>query len=129
MTTEEVASRTETTAEVANRLVDLCRMEEYETATRELYADDCVSNEPTDEMGPKVVSGIGGILGKLNRFKEALEERRSNIVSNPVIAGNFFSVSFDMDVTMKGMGRQRMTEIAVYEVKDGKIASEHFFYN
>ena len=33
-----------------------------------------------------------------------------------------------MDVTMKGMGRQKMDELAVYEVKDGKIVKEQFFF-
>lgn len=33
-----------------------------------------------------------------------------------------------MDVTLKGMGRRQMDEIAVYEVKDGKIVKEQFFY-
>jgi hypothetical protein len=33
-----------------------------------------------------------------------------------------------MDCTMKGMGRQKLEEIAVYEVKDGKIVKEQFFY-
>jgi hypothetical protein len=33
-----------------------------------------------------------------------------------------------MDVTMKGQGRMKIEEVAVYEVnKDGKIASEQFF--
>jgi hypothetical protein len=29
---------------------------------------------------------------------------------------------------MKGMGRVKMDEIAVYEVKDGKIVKEQFFF-
>jgi hypothetical protein len=29
---------------------------------------------------------------------------------------------------MKGMGRMKMDEIVVYEVKDGKIVQEQFFY-
>jgi len=33
-----------------------------------------------------------------------------------------------MDCTYKGMGRQKMDEIALYEVKDGKIVKEQFFY-
>jgi limonene-1,2-epoxide hydrolase len=33
-----------------------------------------------------------------------------------------------MDVTMKGAGRINMEEIAVYEVKDGKIVKEQFFF-
>jgi hypothetical protein len=31
-------------------------------------------------------------------------------------------------VTMKGSGRMKMDEIALYEVKDGKIVKEQFFY-
>jgi limonene-1,2-epoxide hydrolase len=33
-----------------------------------------------------------------------------------------------MDVTIKGQGRMKMDEVAVYEVKDGKIVLEHFFF-
>ena len=31
-------------------------------------------------------------------------------------------------VTIKGAGRTKMDEIAVYEVKDGKIVKEQFFF-
>ena len=48
--------------------------------------------------------------------------------SDPVVGGNFFSVAMGMDATMKGMGRVKMDEIAVYEVKDGKIVKEQFFF-
>jgi len=44
------------------------------------------------------------------------------------VAGNYISVAMGMDVTMKGMGRMNMDEIALYEVKDGKIVKEQFFY-
>jgi limonene-1,2-epoxide hydrolase len=33
-----------------------------------------------------------------------------------------------MDVTIRGQGRMKMDEVAVYEVKDGKIVLEHFFF-
>jgi len=33
-----------------------------------------------------------------------------------------------LDATMKGMGRMKLEEICVFEVKDGKIISEQFFY-
>ena len=48
--------------------------------------------------------------------------------SDPVVGGNFFSVAMGMDATMKGMGRIKMDEIAVYEVTDGKIVKEQFFF-
>jgi hypothetical protein len=33
-----------------------------------------------------------------------------------------------VEATMKGQGRVKMDEVAVYEVKDGKIVKEQFFY-
>jgi len=33
-----------------------------------------------------------------------------------------------MDVTMKGAPRMNMDEICLYEVKDGKIIREEFFF-
>ena len=57
-----------------------------------------------------------------------IEEMHSGWCSEPVIGGNHFSVGMGMDVTMKGAGRMQMDEVAVYEVKDGKIAKEQFFF-
>jgi hypothetical protein len=34
----------------------------------------------------------------------------------------------DFDCTFKDEERQKMEEVCVYEVKDGKIASEQYFY-
>ena len=48
--------------------------------------------------------------------------------TTPVIAGNHFAVAAVIDATMKGAPRSAMTEIAVYEVKDGKIVKEQFIY-
>jgi len=48
--------------------------------------------------------------------------------NQPQVAGNHFAVAMGMDVTMKGQPRMTMDEIAVYEVKNGKIVKEQFFY-
>jgi len=32
------------------------------------------------------------------------------------------------DITFKKTGRKSMTELAVYEIEDGKIITEEFFY-
>jgi len=42
------------------------------------------------------------------------------------VAGSSFACTMHMDVTMKGQGRMDMTELCVYQVKDGKIVSEQF---
>jgi len=42
--------------------------------------------------------------------------------------GNHFSLTMRYDMTFKERGRSTMEEICVYEVKDGKIATERYFY-
>ena len=50
-------------------------------------------------------------------------------VSDPVVADGWFSVSMGIDATYKDRGRQAMREICVYQVRDGKIVREQFFYH
>lgn len=117
-----------TTTEVANRLVALCRKQEWGTAQKELYAQDAVSIEPHAMPGfPLETKGLDGILEKGKRFVASVETMHSLTVSDPVIGGNSFACSMVLDVTMKGEGRMQMAELCVYQVKDGKIVSERFF--
>ena len=114
--------------EIAVRLVELSRQGQYETAQRELFADDAVSNEPAHSPGGQSVKGLEAIVAKGLQFQSMIEEIHSAEVSEPVVAGNFFSIASSLDVTLKGIGKQSMKEIIVYGVKDGKIVSEQFFY-
>jgi len=117
--------------QVAKRLVELCREGRYSDAHEELYASDAVNIE-MDGMseGPMgSAKGLDAIKQKGRAFGEMLEAVHSNEVSEPVIAGNWFSVAAVMDATMKGRGRVTMREICVYHVRDGKIDREQFFYD
>jgi hypothetical protein len=57
-----------------------------------------------------------------------VEEMHGGYSSEPIVAGNHFAVAMGMEATMKGQGRSKMDEIALYEVKDGKIVKEQFFF-
>ncbi|GLQ98293.1 nuclear transport factor 2 family protein [Dyella mobilis] len=119
------------TEAVAKRLVELCRAGEYEKAQRELYAENAVSIEPegvSDGMQVRV-EGLAGIFEKTRQFQSAIEQVHGGSVSDPVVAGNWFSCEMTVDITMKGRGRSVMTEICVYHVKDGKVDLEQFFYD
>src|SRR4051812_8421111 len=117
--------------QIAKRLVELCRKGEYEQEQKELYADDAVSIEapgaPPGALGD--VTGLPAILQKGRDFQAMLEGVHGGSVSDALIAGNWFSIALTLDVTMKGRGRIVMTEICVYQVRDGKIAREQFFYD
>jgi len=116
-----------TVTEVANRLVELCRQANYSGAVDELYASNVLSIESAGAPAERV-EGIEGVREKGKQFAEMLEEHHGVEVSDPIVADNFFSVNMTLDVTMKGSGRSKMEEIAVYEVKDGKVVKEQFFY-
>ncbi len=118
-----------TIQEIAARLVELCRQGQYETAQRELYADNAISIEPEGAQGLPSANNLAGIIEKGAAFRAMIEEVHGGSVSDAVIAGDHFSISLIIDVTLKGMGRVNMPEIAVYKVKDGKIVLEHFFYS
>lgn len=116
-----------TTNEVANRLVELCRGFQFETAMNELYADNIVSVEP-DGAPVKVVEGLDAVKMKGQQFQEMCEEMHGMEVTEPVVAKDHFSVAMKMDVTFKGGMRTVMDEIALYQVENGKIIREEFFF-
>ena len=117
-----------TTQEVANRFYELAQTGKWEEIQDELFADNAVSIEPAHSPGLKSVEGKDAIKQKGEQFGQMVEEMHGGYTTAPVVGGNHFSSAMGMDVTMKQGGRMKMDEIAVYEVKDGKIVKEQFFY-
>jgi ketosteroid isomerase-like protein len=119
---------TMTTQDVANRFRELAQASDWNKIQDELFANDAVSIEPPQSPGLQTAEGIDAIKQKGKQFADMVEEVHGGYTSAPVVGGNFFSVAMGMDCTMKGMGRMKIDEIALYEVKDGKIVREQFFY-
>ena len=117
-----------TTYDIANRFHELAQSGDWDQIQNELYADNAVSIEPANSPGLKTVEGKEAIKQKGKQFGEMVEEMHGGYTNEPQVAGNHFAVAMGMDVSMKGQGRMKMDEIAVYEVKDGKIVKEQFFY-
>ena len=117
-----------TTQEVANRMNELFKEYKWAEVQEELFADDAESIEPEHSPGLKSVKGKDAIKKKGEDFNNMVEEMHGGWVSEPLVGGNHISFAMGIDATYKGMGRQKMEEIAVYEVKDGKIVKEQFFY-
>ena len=126
MSTTQEAIRT--TQEIADRLVQLCKEGKYEEAQEELFSDDAESVEPPGAQGLQSVKGIDAIKKKGQDFQNMVEAIHGGSISDPIVAGRFISLAMVLDATFKGMGRQKMDEIAVYETRDGKIVKEQFFF-
>jgi ketosteroid isomerase-like protein len=76
----------------------------------------------------QTVKGIDAIKKKGEDWNQMVQEVHGGWSSEPLVAGNYISVAMGMDVTMKDGKRNKMDEIALYHVKDGKIVKEQFFY-
>ena len=116
-----------TTKEIADKLVKYCRQSKWADAHNELYAADAVSIEPHATPGfSKETKGLPAINEKGRKFDAMIEKMHSMTVSEPLIAGDSFVCTMQLDCTMKGQGRVNMAELCLYQVKDGKIVSEEF---
>lgn len=118
-----------TTQEIANRLVELCRIGQNDAAMQELYAADIVSIEPANAAGNNVIKGIENARKKGEELRNSIKEMHSAAISDPLVAGDFFSLAMQMDVTFQNGFRVNMQEICLYKVANGKIIEEQFFYN
>lgn len=116
------------TNEIANRLVELCRKGQWETAQKELFANDAVSIEPyASPPFEKETKGLSAILEKGQKWGSMVDKVNKVDVSEPIIANNAFACTMHMDLTMKNKEHMAMTELCTYQVKDGKIVAEQFY--
>jgi ketosteroid isomerase-like protein len=116
-----------TTQEVADKLVQLCREGKNDQAIEELYAEDVISKEPKGS-DMELTEGKEAVKNKTLKWEESVEEIHSASCSGPIVSDSHFAIVMNIDATYKAHGRMAMSEICVYEVKDGKIASDEFFY-
>jgi predicted ester cyclase len=78
---------------------------------------------------PAELRGIDAVREKNESWFDAFEVNSAE-VQGPFIGEDQFAVRYDFDTTSKATGqRSRMTEMALYTVKDGKIVREQFYYH
>jgi hypothetical protein len=117
-----------TTQEVADRLYELCTQSEFDKAKQELFAGNATSTESNMQGELETVTGMDGLMEKGRRFIEMTEEIHGGYTNEPKVFGNYIFMEMGLDATMKVMGCMKMDEMCQYEVKDGKIISERFYY-
>lgn len=119
--------------DVGQKLVNLCSQGKNMEAVEQLYRPDVVSTEAADMPNmPRTVRGIAKVKEKGEWWMQN-NELHSEVVRGPYAHGDDkFAVIFSFDVTPKGGPkagkRTKMDEVAVYTVRDGKIAAEEFYY-
>ncbi|RED97860.1 nuclear transport factor 2 family protein [Marinoscillum furvescens] len=117
-----------TTQEIAEKLVNLCRAGKYEQVYLELYAPEIVSKEP-EEGGWKTTHGMDELQAKGDQWRDMVEEVLESEISDPLAADDYFTCRMRMKVKLKGFDEpSEWDELCLYQVKDGKVVLEQFFY-
>ena len=115
---------------ITHYLVEKCRQGKFEEVRQTFYSADIVSIESMAMPGSsKEVKGLSAVSAKGQKWAENTDVHPME-VSEPMVAGSQFAVKFTMDVTCKQtQQRNVMQVIALYQVENGKIVCEQFFYD
>ncbi len=121
------AAKTMTTREVADRFYELAEQGNFEQILTDLYDERAKSIEPANSPWQNV-DGLESIRAKGTQWQAMIHEMHGGYTNKPDVAGNYFVCTMGMDVTLKGQPRMKLDEVALYEVRNGKIVLEQFFF-
>ena len=115
--------------DIGKKLVSLCREGKNAEAIDLLYSKDIVSLEAfVPPPMPLEVRGLEAVKGK-GKWWFDNHTIHSAKIEGPFPNGDRFIVQFNYDLTAKASGQRfSMEEMALYEVQNGKIVREAFFY-
>ena len=117
-----------TTQQIVARFKELAQEEKWFEIQDELFADNVKSIEPLHSKYMKYAEGKTNVRAKADGFVKHITAAHRRWTSEPIVSDNHFAVSREVDITHQVYGRVQLNEIMMYEVKDGKIVSEQFFY-
>lgn len=126
--TTTMNSKVLTTQEIAARFNDLAQQEKWFEIQDEFFADNVRSIDPPNSPYFGYAEGKSPVRKKGEDFVKRIEGVHSARTSEPIVSGNHFAVGRAIDITVQGHGRIQIDQIMLYEVKDGQIVSEQFFY-
>ncbi|MFT3935102.1 MAG: nuclear transport factor 2 family protein [Chitinophagaceae bacterium] len=119
---------TMTTQEVAARFNELAQQEKWFEIQEEFFDDNVKSIEPQGSPYMGYAAGKDAVRQKGENFIKTIEAFHGAYTTVPVVGGNYFAVGRGMDLTLQKFGRVKIDQVMMYQVKDGKIISEQFFY-
>jgi len=93
-------------------------------AFERFYADDVVMQENTEE--PRVGKSLNREYEQ--KFLDSVEAFHSAKLLSGAVNGDVTFSEWEYDVTIKGVGRNVLTQVAVRRWKNGQIIHERFYY-
>jgi hypothetical protein len=126
--TKLTATKVMTTQEVATRFNELAQQEKWFEIQDEFFADNVKSIDPPGSPYFGYAEGKSAVRKKGEDFTSRIEAVHRLYVSEPLVSGNHFTVGREKDITVQRHGRIQISQIMLYEVRDGQIVLEQFFY-
>ncbi|SEW50005.1 SnoaL-like domain-containing protein [Chitinophaga arvensicola] len=123
-----MTSATRTVQEVAARFDELARQEKWFEIQEELFAEQVKSIDPPHSPYLGYAEGKAAVRKKGEDWVKKIQAVQGVYTTPAVIGGQHFAVGRGMDVMVEGFGRVKIDQIMLYEVKDGEIILEQFFY-
>jgi hypothetical protein len=117
-----------TTQEVATRFNELAKQEKWFEIQDEFFSDSVKSIDPSNSPYFGYAEGKAPVRKKGEEFVKKIEAVHRTYTTEPVVGGNHFAVGREVDITVQGFGRVQINQVMLYEVKDGQIIAEQFFY-
>lgn len=120
-----------TTQEIANRYHELANQGRWTEIQDEFHGENVICQEPEHVAlrGVSVLTkGKEAVKAKSIANRNLIETIHYQYCSAPLVGANFFSVALKREVTFKNQQHLKLEEIGVFQVAEGKIVSEQFFY-
>jgi hypothetical protein len=112
--------------EIANGLKEMVGEQKFVDAYQQLFSDDAESIDPLNTSG-QPLKGLATLLEREKDFLSRIIAIDKITLSDPIIAGSYFTLSLKMSFEVEGQGHMEVDEICLYKVKNGKIISQQFF--
>ncbi len=110
--------------EIAGRLASLCTDHQFVEAYSTLFSEHAVSIDPIYKNEP--LQGLSNLIEREKNFLAANTIHEVKL-SEPIFAGNYFSIVLSMNFTTADQTKRAIEELCVYKVENGKIVSQQFF--
>lgn len=116
------------TREIAARFNELAQEGKWFEIQDAFFAENVKSIDPENSPYFGYAEGKEAVRKKGEDFVSRIEAGHRSYTSEPIVTGNHFAVVREVDITVRPHGRIQINQIMLYEVKDGQIISEQFFY-
>ena len=117
-----------TTQTIADQLVGYLRAGDFNAVYDNLFHPTKVRHIEPQSPYFAEVTGVEAIKAKDATMMENIAEFKSMRVGDPAVAKDYFTIPYYAAFTLKDGTEVELDEIILYQVEDGKITLEQFFY-